>query len=148
MGTGEHPDMGIYSSAHRHYRKNELPQVKEAVRLSNNYQYTVFKYGDKIFNEEHTSFTDPTFFSVFDFKLVKGSNEKPFTDINSIVLTETKAKKYFGDEEAIGKVISADDKMNFKVTGIIKDFPKNSSIKKDMFLPMSLLAKKMYEEGR
>lgn len=125
--------------------KKELPEVKEVVRLTPNYSYALFKNKDKVFNEEKSAFTDPSLFSVFDFKLVKGNTEKPFADINSIILTESTAKKYFGDEEPIGKIISADDKINFTVTGVIKDFPENSSIKEDMFLPMSLLAKIMYE---
>ena len=125
--------------------KNELPEVKEVVRLSRNYSFTLFKYNDKIFEEDQTTFTDPSLFSVFDFKLIKGNEKKPFTDINSIILTETTARRYFGNEEPMGKIISADNKINFTVTGIVKDLPKNSSIKKNMFLPMSLLAKTMYE---
>jgi putative ABC transport system permease protein len=125
--------------------KKELPEIKEFARLSYNSQYALFKYKDKVFNEGNTGYTDPSLFSVFDFNLIKGNNEKPFTDNNSIVLTETTAKKYFGDEEPLGKVISADDKINFTVTGVVKDFPKNSSINADMFLPMSLMAKNMYE---
>jgi putative ABC transport system permease protein len=124
--------------------KKELSQVKDVVRLTNNFSYSLFKYKDKVFNEEHAAFTDPSFFSVFDFKLIKGNNEKPFTDNNSIVVTETTAKKYFGDDDPIGKIITADDTTNFTVTGVIKDFPKNSSIKKDIFFPMDLLAKIMY----
>lgn len=124
--------------------KKELPEVKDVARLSNNYRFNLFKYGDKVFNEEHTAFADPSFFNMFDFKLVKGNKAKPFTDINAVILTETTAKKYFGDEEPIGKVLSSDNHTNFTVTGIIKDFPKNSSIQKDMLLPMDLLATVMY----
>ncbi|MEP7237018.1 MAG: ABC transporter permease [Ferruginibacter sp.] len=125
--------------------KKELPEIRDVVRLTNNNRYNLFKYGDKVFNEEHTAFADPSVFSMFDFKLVKGNSKMPFTDINSIVLTETTAKKYFGDEEPIGKIIIAENKTNFTVTGIVQDFPKNSSIKKDMLLPMDLLAKTMYD---
>jgi putative ABC transport system permease protein len=124
--------------------KKEIPGIKEVARITNNFSYALFKYKDKVFNEEHAAFTDPSFFSVFDFKLVKGNNEKPFTDNNSIVVTETTAKKYFGEDDPIGKTITADDTTNFTVTGVIKDFPKNSSIKKDIFFPMSLLSKIMY----
>jgi putative ABC transport system permease protein len=124
--------------------KKELPQVKDVVRLTNNFSYSLFKYKDKVFNEEHAAFTDPSLFSMFDFKLIKGDNQKPFVDNNSIVVTETTAKKYFGGDDPIGKVITADDTTNFTVTGVIKDFPKNSSIKKDIFFPMSLLSRIMY----
>lgn len=83
--------------------KRELPEVKEVVRLSRNYSYTVFKYNDKIFEEDKTVFTDGSLFSVFDFKLIKGNTEKPFTDNSSIILTETTARRYFGIEEPMEK---------------------------------------------
>jgi len=70
--------------------------------------------------------------------------KNPLLIIIQLVITETTAKKYFGDDEPLGKVISADNKINFTVTGVIKDFPKNSSINKDIFLPMNLLAKTQY----
>ncbi|MCE7040626.1 ABC transporter permease [Dyadobacter sp. CY312] len=131
--------------------KKELPEIKDAVRLSQNNQYILFTYKDKIFNENNSLFTDPNLFSVFDFGLIKGDNKKPFSDDNSIILTETTAKKYFGDEDPIGKILSANDKVSFMVTGIIRDLPKNSSIQGDMFLPISRLFKNMYsrrQDGR
>ncbi len=124
--------------------KNEIPGVKEVVRLSNNGYYALYKYKDKVFNEQKNAFADPSLFSMFDFKIIKGDAAKPFPDNNSVVLTESTARKYFGDENPIGKVISADDKINFKVSGIIKDIPENSSIRYDMFFPMTLLEKNMY----
>ena len=124
--------------------KKELPGVKDAVRLSYNSQYILFTYKDKVFNENNSLFTDPNLFSVFDFGLIKGDNQRPFVDDNSIILTETTAKKYFGDEDPIGKILSANDKASFMVTGVILDLPKNSSIQGDMFLPISRLFKNMY----
>jgi putative ABC transport system permease protein len=131
--------------------KKEIPGVEEVVRTSYNANYAMFKYNDKIFQEEKNFYTDPSFFSVFDFPIVKGNATKPFPDDNSVVLTESTAKKYFGTDDAVGKVISADDKINFTVSGVIKDFPKNSSFQADMLFPMTLLAKNMYTgntEGR
>lgn len=121
--------------------KNELPQIKEFIRMRDNYTYSLFKYKDKLFAEDNATFTEPSIFTVFDFPLVKGNVANPFPDDYSIVMTEATAKKYFGSDDPIGKVISADDSVNFKVTGVIKDFPKNSSIKADFFLPMSLARK-------
>jgi len=119
------------------FAKAELPEVKDAARLTYNGNYTLFKYKDKIFNEENTSFTDPSLFKIFDFELIKGNTAKPFPDDHSMILTEKTAKRYFGDEDPIGKVVSANN-TNFTVSGIVKDFPENSSIQKDMFLPISL----------
>ncbi|GAB4043706.1 ABC transporter permease [Spirosoma jeollabukense] len=130
------------------FAKREVPEVKDAVRIAYNGGYTLFKYKNKVFNEEHSYYTDPTLFSVFDFNLIQGNPAKPFSDNNSIILTETTAKRYFGDENPIGKVLAANDKASFTVSGVIRDFPKNSSIQGDMFLPISLLFKNMYAGNR
>jgi len=122
------------------FAKRELPEVKDAVRLTYNGAYTLFKYKDKIFNEENTSFTDPSLFTIFDFGLIQGNAAKPFPDDHSVIFTETAAKRYFGSENPLGKVITSNH-ISFTVSGIIKDIPENSSIKKDIFLPISLLFK-------
>jgi putative ABC transport system permease protein len=127
--------------------KSKLPQVKDMVRMSGNYFYTAYKYGDKLFSESNVFFTDPSLFTLFDFNLVKGNNSNPFAGDNSIVITETTAKRYFGDDDPLGKIIVADNKNNFTVSGVIRDFPKNSSIHGDIFFPMSLF-NKLLHEGR
>ncbi|MBC3790642.1 ABC transporter permease [Spirosoma utsteinense] len=130
------------------FAKRETPEVKDAVRLTENYAYTLFKYREKTISEHKTFFTDPTLFSVFDFNLIQGNPAKPFPNNNSIVVTETTAKRYFGDENPIGKVLAANDNTAFTVSGVIRDFPKNSSIQGDMFLPMSLFFKNIYADNR
>ena len=82
-------------------------------------------------------YADPSLFSMFDLKLVKGSNAKPFVDDNSVVLTETTARKFFGDEDPIGRVITGDGKVSVTVSGVIADIPKNASIQYDMIMPIS-----------
>jgi len=124
--------------------KKEIPGVEDVVRICHNGFYSLYRYKDKVFVEEMPFFTDPSFFSVFDFTLIKGMTRNPFPDEHSIVLTESTAKRYFGDEDPIGKVISADNKINFTVRGIIRDFPKNSSIRADMLFPMTLLQMNRY----
>ncbi|MCX6217525.1 ABC transporter permease [Spirosoma sp.] len=130
------------------FAKRETPEVKDAVRLAGNYAYTLFKYKGKTINENKTFFTDPALFSVFDFKLIQGNPAKPFSDDHSIVLTETTAKRYFGNENPVGKVLAANDNTTFTVSGIVRDFPKNSSIKGDMFLPISLFFRNLYEGNK
>lgn len=123
--------------------KQELPAVQNQVRLTNNWFFSLFKYQDKVFNEEGVGFADPTLFTVFDFPLIEGNNAKPFANDNSVVITRKTAKRYFGNEEALGKVIVADNKENFTVSGVINDFPLNSSIHYDMIMPMSYHVKYM-----
>ena len=69
--------------------------------------------------------------------LIHGNPANPFPNDNSVVITQKTAEKYFGTEDPLGKVISADDRENFTVSGVIKDFPDNSSINYDMIMPFS-----------
>jgi putative ABC transport system permease protein len=124
--------------------KQQLPEVKESVRISGNYNFSLYKYKDKVFGDENAAFTDPSFFSMFDFHLIKGNAGKPFNDDNSVVITQKTAQKFFGNQDPIGKVIIADgNKANFTVSGVTADFPKNSSINYDMLMPMSFHEKAM-----
>ena len=118
------------------YGKNQVPEVKEAVRIVDNYDYSVFQYGDKQFKESKTAYIDPSFFTLFNFPILSGSKTHFFPDNNSILLTASTAKKYFGNEDPIGKVIKADNKDNFTVRGVIADFPENSTLKYDILFPL------------
>ncbi|WP_413670328.1 ABC transporter permease [Mucilaginibacter sp. Mucisp86] len=117
--------------------KQELPAVQNQVRLTDNWLFSLYKYQDKVFSEQAVGFADPSLFTVFDFPLIEGNKAKPFVSDNSVVITKSTAKKYFGSADAIGKVIVADNKENFTVSGVINDFPLNSSIHYDMIMPMS-----------
>lgn len=128
--------------------KEELPEVKDAVRVHYNYYFNQFHAGKNVFNEENKFFTDPSFFNVFDFGLIRGDKENPFKDDYSVVMTASTARRYFGDSDPLGKVITAEDSTRFTVTGVIADFPKNSSLNYDMLFPMSLYAKKQFAEGK
>src|SRR5664279_137181 len=112
--------------------KKELSEVREQVRISGNYFFSLYKYQDKVFANENAVFTDPSFFSMFDFPLVYGNVRQPYVDNHSVLLTKKTAINYFGTENAIVKVISADGKENLRVTGVINDFPANSSMQFDM----------------
>ena len=123
--------------------KRELPEVKDAVRITTNYNFSEYKYEEKAFGSEKVVFADPSFFSIFDFPIIKGNQAKPFIDDNSIVITKSTAQKFFGDQNPIGKVILADNKRTLVVTGVIDDFPKNSSFQYDMIMPFSFHVKDM-----
>lgn len=121
--------------------KQQLPEVKDEVRIANNWMFSLYKYQDKVFGNEKVAFVDPSLFTVFDFPLIEGQNSKPFTDNNSVVLTKTTAQKFFGNQDAIGKVIIADDKEQFTVSGVIDNMPNNSRINYGIIMPMSYLTK-------
>jgi putative ABC transport system permease protein len=97
------------------------------------------KTGEQSFSED-IRMVDSSFFSIFDFSLIEGSRENPFPTANSIILTENTAKKYFGDQNAIGKNIElqlANEKVMFSVSGIARSAPEESSIKYNALISFS-----------
>ncbi|MBK0379173.1 ABC transporter permease [Mucilaginibacter segetis] len=120
------------------FAKNEIPEVKNAVRITS-IGDAPFQYKDKVFFESNFAFTDPSYFSVFDFKLIRGNPKNPFPDINSLVITESTAKKYFGDENPIGKTVIMGQNEPCQVSGVIADYPPNSSFQYHVLLPMARL---------
>jgi putative ABC transport system permease protein len=121
--------------------KQELTEVQDQVRITPNWYFSLYKYKEKVFGEQNVVFADPSLFNIFDFPLVEGNTAKPFVSDNSVVITKKTARKYFGTDDAIGKVLVADGKENFTVSGVIDDFPLNSSINFDMIMPMSYQVK-------
>jgi putative ABC transport system permease protein len=131
--------------------KAELPEVEEAVR-ANNWDHTLVKYegpkGDeKAFYEEDIVRTDSTYFKVFNHEFVAGDPNTCLTDVNTLVVTESIAKKYFGDEDPLNKsLIIADE--SWKVTGVIKDVPENTHLKFDILLSRLIDREWVMEKGQ
>jgi len=113
--------------------KKDFPEVIETVRIRKMGQSVkrYIGYKDKKFYESGFFFSEPSIFTVFDFPLIRGDMTTVLNEQNSIVLTEEMAKKYFGNEDPIGKIIEADpyndgELMLFTITGIAKNVPRNS----------------------
>lgn len=125
--------------------KNEVPEIEDVVRI-----WQVgggFKIGKAKFQEDRTSFADPSFLTVFDFPLEKGDPRTALVEPCSIVLSETTAKKYFGAADPIGKtILMTDNNLYAKVTGVIKDIPENSHIKADVLISMSTALTKLHPD--
>lgn len=119
--------------------KVQLAAVANTCRFSDQGDILI-EYGTKKFNEKKSGYADPSVFTMFDFPLIEGSKTNPFPNTSSIVMSETSAKKYFGTtKNVVGKVIKINNKDVFKVSGIMKDMPLNSSIQYDMLLPFDIL---------
>jgi ABC-type antimicrobial peptide transport system permease subunit len=123
------------------YAKKEIPEVENTCRITEDWAVSVFEYQGKKITEWHNCQVDSSFFSMFTYPLIKGNLQHPFTDAHSVVLSETTAKKFFGDEDPIGKVLKADDKKIYQVTGVMKDMPDNSSIQFNMVFNFQELEK-------
>ena len=146
IGTGASTQVWDGAPAPLSLFSKQIPEVINAVRINEIDQSLLFKYGDKKFNESNLAFVDSTFFSVFDSKLLEGDAKKAFTNLNSIVITSSEARKYFGNTEAVGRIL-ATTQGNFTVTGVLQDFPENSTFHYNMLLPMSWYAREFASSG-
>ena len=112
----------------------EYPEVVAATRIDNARE-APFSYREKQFVEKSGLWADPNFFNVFSIVLISGDPKTALSDPNSILFSESKAKKYFGEEDPIGKTVLYNKTHDMVVTGIFKDFPKNSHFNNDIVLP-------------
>ena len=108
---------------------DEVPGIEGALRLWQ-WNDVVISYEDKVFTEDLVFHTDSNFFEVFSFELLEGDPKTALKEPNSMVITENIAKKFFGDGERLGKIITfSNDNKAMKVTGVIKEAPSNSHFK-------------------
>ncbi|MGN6419476.1 MAG: ABC transporter permease [Pseudobacter sp.] len=120
--------------------KDEFPEVEEFVRINNSNM--IIRNGDIKFKEDKIMFVDSAAFRVFGWKLLEGDPDKALTDPFSIVLTETAAKKYFGNENPMGKtLLLSDGGRPGKVTGLMKDLPENTQMAGTVLFSMSSITK-------
>jgi len=119
--------------------KNAFPEVRNFTRFSRT--ESLVKYGDKTFKEKNILYAQSSFFDLFTFPLLTGKPDSSILAINHAVITEEMARKYFGDANPIGKVITLDGTSDFEVAGVCKSVPGNSHIKFDILLSYENLIK-------
>ncbi len=118
------------------FLKNNFPEIANYTRLFK-HENRLFMYGDKSVNEDHLLAADTGIFNVFTFDFIEGS-KKALHKPGSIVISQTLANKLFGDEIAMGKVISlVRDSWQVEVTAIFKDFPQNSHLQFNAIIPFN-----------
>ena len=130
-----HKGMGVTRSATTPARlaltlQDTYPEIEEVVRLYPK-NSLVARGVQAEFQEERFFYTDPAFFKVFSFRILKGNPAEVLKAPFSVVLTESTARRYFGNESAIGQVLNIDRKFDCKITGIVQDPPDNSHIQFD-----------------
>lgn len=107
---------------------DDFPEVENATTLYRAFYLSnvlpEIRYGETVFEEDKFFLADSSFFTVFDFDFKYGTPDEAFADSYSVVLTEATAKKYFGDENPVGKLIQFQDTTTFKVTGVLKPHGK------------------------
>jgi putative ABC transport system permease protein len=123
--------------------KQDYPEVEQATRF--NYVTFLLSSGEKHLNVRG-AFADSSCLSMFSFPLIKGNSLKALTDPSGIVLTEKLAKKLFGDQDPLGKTVIVDSNAIFKITGVLKDLPGNSTFDFEYLLPWSFMTKLGWED--
>jgi putative ABC transport system permease protein len=123
----------------------EYPEVEKVVRMDGAGN-SLFRNEEKESYEEDFYFTDSTFFQVFTHKMIMGDPDRCLVEPLSIVLTETIAKKYFGDKDPMGKILESGSGRQFKVTGVMEDVPTNSHLRFDALISGTTLSAEAGEE--
>lgn len=117
---------------------NDFPEVEDVTRFRQRGSYLV-RYQTETFKEEDVVFVDGNVFETFTLNLIQGNPETALMEPNSMVITPTIAKKYFGDDNAIGKQVTLDNKTEYKITGVMEEIPRNTHFNFDIFLSMESL---------
>ncbi len=121
-----------------YYFPTDFPEIKKMTRLLNS-GTTPFKYKEKLISEPNVYFADENLFNVFTLDVVKGNPKTALQEPFSVMMTEEVAKKYFGNEDPINKVIRANNQFEVKVSGIYKAFPANSFMHPGMLVSFNTL---------
>ncbi|MCX6334958.1 MAG: ABC transporter permease [Bacteroidia bacterium] len=118
--------------------KEKIPEIREQTRI-NRLPRILFRQEEKVFFESAIVAADSGLFKVFTMPFILGDPETALRSPGSIVLTEKLAAKYFGDSNPLGKTITLENKLQFMVTGVMKDLPRNSIFTFEGVIPYSFL---------
>ena len=119
--------------------KKDIPEVEKTARLYSG-DMPIFNFNNNLSYEKSCAYVDDEWFKMFHYNFIQGNAAAFANDENSIILTASEAKKYFGNRNALGTVIHVDS-MNYVVKGIINDAPANSSFQYTAFIPLGNLLK-------
>jgi ABC-type antimicrobial peptide transport system permease subunit len=120
--------------------KEKIPEIREQTRIYR-LPRILFRQEEKVFFESSIVGADSSLFKIFTMPMVLGDPLTALNSPNSIVLTEKLAAKYFGESNPLGKTITLENKLQFMVTGVMEDLPKNSIFSFEGVIPYSFLRK-------
>lgn len=130
------------------FAKDNISDIEQVARLkSNNAINQVVKIANKTFIENQIGYTENELFKIFDFPVIAGNPKEPLAGGLSVVLTGSTAKKYFGEDDAVGKIIRFRD-TSFVVSAVIKDFPVNSSLHYSALFSLDIVKLKFRGNGK
>ena len=131
------------------YLVNNFPEIKKAARVEYFYNGGLIQTDDNIYKERGAA-VDESFLDIFGIEILKGNKDNIFDNPGSIIISESLAKKYFGNPNPIGKNLKVkgygDKYKNAVIEGVYQNFPDNSTIKFDFIIPFSL-EEKLYSDN-
>ncbi len=119
--------------------KKDYPEVENYTRLYTSNGSKMVKKGDVFIVENNVAHADSTFFDVFAYPLTEGVARQALTAPNSVVISQSAARKYFGTDQVLGRTLETDDneKTIYKITGVMADMPENAHFKFDFLFSMA-----------
>jgi putative ABC transport system permease protein len=124
-------DWATSTNGYAHAMKDNFPEIASFTRINWHEAERVVRYKNVKFREDHVCFADSNFFHFFSYPLVKGDPRTALQEVNTVVLSETAARKYFGNEDPMGKsldISTIGSAYHCMVTGVFKDLPPNSTM--------------------
>ena len=119
--------------------KAEYPEIVKSSRF-NSMWHNYFTYKDVSSFQNGGAIVDPDFLSMFSINILQGNSKNPLESSNSILLSESVAKKYFGSENPVGKTLLYENYLDLQVSGVYEDYPENSHLRCDFIMPCSIMA--------
>jgi putative ABC transport system permease protein len=131
--------LGHVSPPFGHLLKDEFPnEIEHLARTLQN--ESLFRFGEKAFYETNAFFTEKDLFKIFDIKVISGNPDKSLQEPFTVMLSQKTAKKYFGDEDPVGKLLTATGReISVKVSGVYQDFPRNSHFHPEILISFNTL---------
>ncbi len=112
--------------------REQYPDVEKVARIFR--RKSSVSYFDKMFIEENLYYAESEFFEIFKYKFISGDPITGLKEPNKAFISNSTAKKYFGDKNPIGQILSVDKKVDYQITGVFEDIPSNSHLKFDIML--------------
>ncbi|MFC2167418.1 ABC transporter permease [Acidobacteriota bacterium] len=116
--------------------KDEYPEILNSARINNGQGEMVLTYDENHFFE-NVQMADPEIFELFSFPFIQGDPKSVFSDPFAMVITEEVSKRIFEQNDSIGKILTVDNKYDFKIVGVLKDLPHNSTIQFKVWIPLT-----------
>ncbi len=116
----------------------DFSQIEQYTRFKSSPDVVIRK-GNENIREDKAVYADSSLFNVFSLEMIAGNKETALKEPHSLVITESAARRYFAGSDFIGKTLSIDG-TDYKITGVVKDIPKQSHFDFDLFLPLCELA--------